>query len=157
MIRQDVKSAIKNTLTGVPGVKSVFIARQKFTGQAQTPVITVYLPEVRESLLSMSGNPAIKRKIELTALLEIIVIDANNQPEIGEAAFDNLLDAVDNALRKDFTLGGVVLGAAIKHLETDVAAPQLVEGQNVFRIALKKFDVTITTTGIDGNGNYLYA
>ena len=145
--RQDIKIAIQTALQGnVPNVKSVFTARQKITPNSQTPVITVYLPDDKESQVS-SPAPLGKRRKEYTAVLEILMIDNNPVPETGEAIFDNILDAVDVQLRQNFNLGGVVDGSAIKNLETHVASPQLVEGQTVFRVGIKKFDVVLTITG----------
>lgn len=146
MTRQNIKNAIKSAITGVPGVKAVFTARQRITPNSQTPVITIYLPDEKEHQVS-GPAPIGKRRIELTALLEVIMIDQNAQPEIGEAQFDDILDQIDVKLRQNFNLGGVVDGSAIKNLETKVAAPQMIEGQNIFRVAVKKFDIVLTLTG----------
>lgn len=155
MIRQDIKNAIQASLQSVTGVKKIFTARQKLTQNQNTPCITIYLPDVKENQQT-SGIPQGKRKIELTGLLEVIMIDTNSVPEIGEAAFDNILDEIDAAMRTNFTLQGYVNGAAIKNLETHVAAPQLVEGQNILRIGLKKFDILLQITGVDSVGQYIY-
>lgn len=155
MIRQDVKNAIASSLQGVEGIRAIFTARQKITQNQQTPVITIYLPDVKESALT--GLPAGKRRIEMTALLEIIMIDTNPKPEDGEAEFDAILDTIDIHLRQHFTLDGVVNGSAIKNLQTHVAAPQLMDGQNIFRACIKKFDVSLTIAGVDNAGNATYS
>ena len=146
--RQDIKSSIKSALDGnVPNVKSVFTARQRITPNSLTPVITVYLPDDKENQVS-SPAPLGKRRKNYTAVLEIIMIDNNPTPETGEAIFDGILDSVDVVLRQNFNLNGVVDGSAIKNLETHVASPQMVEGQTIFRVAIKKFDIVLTIQGI---------
>jgi hypothetical protein len=145
--RQDIKAAIKTALQGnVPNVKSVFTARQRLTPNSLTPVITIYLPDDKENQVS-SPAPIGKRRKNYTALLEIIMIDANPLPETGEAIFDGILDDVDVVLRQNFNLGGVVDGSAIKDLETHVATPQMVEGNTIFRVGIKKFDMVLTIQG----------
>jgi hypothetical protein len=145
--RQDIKNAIQKALQGnVPNVKSVYIARQRITPNVVTPVITIYLPDDKENQVS-SPAPLGKRRKNYTAVLEILMLDNNPKPEVGEAIFDNILDAVDVVLRQNFNLGGVVDGSAIKDLETHVASPQLVEGQTIFRLAIKKFDIVLTISG----------
>ncbi len=146
MTRQQVKNALQTALQGVPNVKAIFTARQRLTPNSQTPVITIYLPDVKEAQLT-GPAPNGKRRIELTGLLEVIMIDVNPQTEVGEAIFDGILDAIDTKLRQAFNLAGVVDGSAIKNLETHIAAPQMVEGQNIFRVGLKKFDITVTISG----------
>jgi len=145
--RQDIKTAIKTALQGnVPNVKSVFTARQRLTPNSLSPVITIYLPDDKENQVS-SPAPIGKRRKNYTALLEIIMIDANPLPETGEAIFDGILDSVDVVLRQNFNLNGVVDASAIKDLETHVASPQMIEGNTIFRVAIKKFDVVLTIQG----------
>ena len=146
MTRQQVKNALQTALQGIPNVKAVFTARQRLTPNSLTPVITIYLPDVKEFQLT-GPAPNGKRRIEITGLLEVIMIDANPKPETGEGIFDGILDAIDAKLRQNFNLAGTVDGSAVKNLETHIAAPQLVEGQNIFRVGLKKFDITVTITG----------
>jgi hypothetical protein len=145
--RQAIKTAIQTALQGnVPNVKSVFIARQRLTPNSLTPVITVYLPDDKENQVS-SPAPLGKRRKNYTALLEIIMIDNSPKPEDGEAIFDGILDNVDVVLRQNFNLNGVVDGSAIKDLETHVASPQMIEGNTIFRVGIKKFDVALTIHG----------
>lgn len=137
--RQNIKTAIANALQNIPNVKGVFTARQRITQSQQTPVLTVYLPDVTEEKLGFD-----KRRLHVTALVEVIMLDVNPKPETGEAIFDGILDAIDTNLRGNLTLGGVVDGSAIKNLETHISAPQMVEGNTIFRVGVKKFDVTVT-------------
>lgn len=146
MNRQNIKTSIQTALQGIPNVKAVYTARQRLTPNSMTPVITIYLPDVTEHIVSGSA-PIGKRRLEFTALLEIIMFDQNPKPEAGEAIFDNILDTIDTKLRTSYNLGGVVDGSAIKNLETHIGAPQMVEGQTIFRVGVKKFDVTLTITG----------
>lgn len=155
MIRQDIKNAIQTCLQGTPGIKAVFATRQRVTQNQQTPCITVYLPDAKEEAVA-SGIPLGKRRIEFTAILEILMVDVNVTPEAGEEQFDNMLDEIDMKLRASFTLNGVVAGSAIKNLETHVSAPQLVEGQSIFRVAIKKFDITVNVVGTNNMGQYIY-
>lgn len=146
--RQNIKTAIQTALSGnVPNVKAVFTARQRVTPNSLTPVITVYLPDDKENQVS-SPAPLGKRRKNYTALLEIIMIDNYPKAEDGEAIFDNILDAIDVVLRQNFNLGGVVDGSAIKDLETHISAPQMIEGNVIFRVAVKKFDIAITIHGV---------
>jgi len=112
-----------------------------------TPVITIYLPDADEKIIS-GPAPIGKRRVEITALLEIIMFDQNPKPEVGEAIFDNILDSIDSALRLNYNLGGVVAGSAIKSIKTHLGVPQLIEGLTIFRVAIKKFDVTLNITGV---------
>lgn len=156
MIRQDIKNAIQACLQGTEGIRTVFTTRQRLTQNQQTPCITIYLPDSKEHLVA-SGVQSGKRRIELTALLEIIMIDVNPVPEVGEAQFDGILDAIDVKLRTSFSLGGVVAGSAIKNLDTHISAPQMVEGQSIFRVAVKKFDITVNTLGVNDMGENIYS
>lgn len=149
-MRQSIKNAIQQSLQGIPGIKSVFTARQRLTQNQQTPAITIYLPDVKEQVMTV-GLPAGKRKLEITGLLEIIMVDPNSKVEDGEAQFDNLLDLIDEKLRQNFSLQGTVLGAAIKNLQTHVGAPQMVEGNNIFRSAVKKFDILLSISGLSAD------
>ena len=147
MTRQQIKTAIQTALQGVPNVKAIFTARQRLTPNSLTPVITIYLPDSKER--QQTGPATLgKRRIEITGLIEIIMFDNNPKPEAGEAIFDGILDAVDTKLRQSFNLVGTVDGSGIKNIETHIAAPQMVEGQTIFRVGLKKFDITVTITGV---------
>ncbi|GEM_PF-4475789 len=148
MGRQAIKNAIKTALNGnIPNVKSVFTARQRLTPNSLTPVITIYLPDNKENQVSAPA-PLGKRRLNYTALLEIIMIDNYPKAEDGEKIFDDILDAIDVQLRLNFNLGGVVDGSAIKDLETHTSAPQMIEGNTIFRVGVKKFDVVMTVHGI---------
>ena len=111
-----------------------------------TPVITIYLPDTDDKVTS-GPAPIGKRRIEITALLEVIMFDQNPKPEDGELIFDNILDSIDTQLHLNYNLGGVVGGSAIKGIQTHLGVPQMVEGQTVFRVAIKKFDITLNITG----------
>jgi len=110
-------------------------------------VITIYLPDNKENQVSAPA-PLGKRRLNYTALLEIIMIDNYPKAEDGEKIFDDILDAIDVQLRLNFNLGGVVDGSAIKDLETHTSAPQMIEGNTIFRVGVKKFDVVMTVHGI---------
>lgn len=149
MIRQNVKSALQTVLQGVSGVKSVFTTKQKQIQNQQMPAITIYLPQVQEKQLT-SPAPLGRRQVDITVLLEILMVDPTSAPETGDATFDNLLDSIDVALRASYNLGGLVLASAIKNLETKTVVPQEVAGQNIFRVAYKKFDVSLQVVGTGG-------
>lgn len=144
-IRQDLKKTIQTTLQNTVGVGKVFTHRPKVMVQTDFPSIVINFPHTAEHRASANA-PIGKKHIEFTAQLECATIDVSNDGS-GQDEFDAFLDAIDDQLRKDPTLGGTVLSAAVKEINTVTTTPQLVNGQNIALLAIKEFDVTIQVTG----------
>jgi hypothetical protein len=132
-------------LTGALGVSKVFLYRPKERKQPELPSVVIQLSQSKETRASASA-PIGKKYVHYTCTLEIFEIDMTPDGS-GALAFDDMLDAIDDKLRTDPTLGGVVLAATIEHITTTVAPPQLLDGQAVALLALKSFDITVLTTG----------
>lgn len=143
MTRQDVKNGISTYLKQTPNVKFVGTFRPK--QQSLFPSIVISLPKTHEERVSGQA-PYGKKKIEFTAQLEIFMLDQSGDGS-GQLVFDDLVDSVDLMLRQDPTLGGVVLAAAVKELNTTIAPPQLLQGQTSGLLAIKTFDVCVYVTG----------
>lgn len=143
MIRNDIKNAIKNLVSQAAGVKAVYTYRPKLINTF--PAVVVSLKQSNEE---RAGSPAplAKKHIEFVAQLEISMIDTSPDGS-GQLAFDDVLDAIDEKLRSDPTLGGTVLGSTIKYIRTNVAPPIKTNGEAVLLAAVKQFDVTVQVTG----------
>lgn len=144
-MRNDVKKAIQVAIQKATGVKSVYTRRQKITPQNAYPLVIVSLPKSRETRTTQQA-PAGKKHIKYTAQLDIFNIDTTPDGS-GQDSFEDVLDAIDDQLRKDPTFGGAVLSAGIEHIDTTLAPPQLVDGQNIALLSIKQFDVTVQVTG----------
>jgi hypothetical protein len=144
-MRNDVKNAIKNALVNTSGVKTVDTRRRKITPQTLFPLVIISLPKSKETRVSAQA-PLGKKNNKMVGRLEIFNVDVTPDGS-GQDLFEDLLDAIDEQLRKDPTLGGAVLSAGIEYIDTDVALPQLADGQNVALFAVKQFDVTVQVTG----------
>jgi hypothetical protein len=142
-MRKSVKDAIKTSLSDVTQLKFIGTFRPKI--QNEFPACVISLPRADEKRASASA-PIGKKRITYTAQLEIFTMDVTNDGS-GALDFDDLLDAVDLALRKDVTLGGAVLSSTIEYIRTSVSNPQLVNGQTVALLAIKQFDVTVEVIG----------
>jgi hypothetical protein len=139
--RQDVKNAIKTAIADATGLKKVFTFRPKLMQQTDFPSVVISLSKSKEERLTQSA-PRGKKVIEFTAQLEISTIDLSADGS-GQLAFDDLLDAIDVEIRKDPSLAGVAIGAAIDYINTVTTPPQIVGGQNSVLMAIKQFDVTV--------------
>jgi hypothetical protein len=144
-MRNDVKNAIASAIQNAPGIRTVYTFSQKMTPQTAYPVAIVSLPKAHETRVSAQA-PVGKKYIKYTAQLDIFNIDTTPNGT-GQLAFEDLLDSIDSQLRLDPSLAGVVLGAAIEHIDTTLAPPQLVDGQNIVLLAVKQFDVLVQVTG----------
>jgi hypothetical protein len=142
-VRQTIKQALQTLLQNTPGIKAVNTYRRKLDNRF--PIITIYLPKSDETRASASA-PLGKKFLKFTAQLEIFTIDQSTDGS-GQLEFDDLLDAVDQQLRSDVTLGGTVLASTIEFIKTNVSPPMLVNGQNVALLAVKQFDITVQVTG----------
>lgn len=142
--RQNVKNAIKSVVQNTVGIKMVSTFRPKLIQQTNFPSIVITLPSSKEERLT-GGAPHGKKLIVYRAQLEIAMIDTTNDGS-GMLTFDALLDAVDDQLRLDPTMGGQVLGATIDYINTTVTTPQLV-GNNIAYLGIKAFDVTVQVAG----------
>lgn len=142
-MREEIKAAIEAQLTGTAGLKAVYTHRPKI--QNAFPSVVIHLPKADETRVSATA-PIGKKRIDFTAQLEIFTVDMTPDGS-GQADFDVLLDAIDDKLRSDVTLGGAVLASGIQYIKTVVAPPQLVNGQNIALLAVKTFDVSVYVTG----------
>lgn len=145
MTRQDVKVAIANVIQTVTSVKTVMTYRSKLAQQAQLPMVTVLLPRSKETRLTQSA-PNGKKIVQFTAQLEIVTVDVSADGS-GQLTFDDVLDAIDAALRANPTLNGSVLASTVEFITTAVGEPYLVNGQTVGLAAIKQFDVSVQVTG----------
>lgn len=143
MIRQQVKEAIKTLVAQAPGVKAVYTYRPKYINTF--PAVVVSLKQSNET---RAGSPApiAKKIIEFTAQLEISMLDLSPDGS-GQLVFDDVLDAIDEQLRTDPTLGGTVLASTIKYIKTTTAPPVKTNGEAVLLAAIKQFDVSVQVTG----------
>lgn len=144
-LRKSVKTAISNVVKSATGVNSVSLFRPKINVQTEMPLVVISLPKAKERRLTQSA-PVGKKLIDYTAQLEVFLFDVTEDGS-GALDFDDLLDAIDDKLRLDPTLGGAVLASTIEFITTSVAAPTLVNGQTVALLAIKQFDVTVQVTG----------
>lgn len=145
MSRTVVKQALKTVLSGVSGVKAVYTSLPR-NQQGQFPSIVITLEKTHERAVTM-GNPG-KRHITYTASLYIQTIDPDPNEQASQQRFDDLLDAIDDALRSNKDLGGAVLASAWEYIDTDVLEPQLAgQGMNIILRAIKTFDVKIEIMG----------
>lgn len=144
-VRKDVKNAIQGIIQVAPGVKKVSTFRPKLLQQTDFPAVVISLPKAKETRLTASA-PRGKKVIEFTAQLEISTVDLSNDGS-GQLDFDDLLDAIDDELRKDPSLNGVAIGATVDFINTITTSPQIVGGQNVVLMAVKQFDVSVQVVG----------
>jgi hypothetical protein len=144
-IRNTVKTAIQTILQNAEGVKKVTTFRPKLMVQTDLPMVVVNLAKARETRLTAMA-PHGKKVIQYTAQLEISTIDVSTDGS-GQLAFDDLLDAIDDQLRLDPTLGGVAIGATVEYINTITTPPQIVGGQNIMLLAIKQFDVSVQVVG----------
>lgn len=144
-MRNDVKNAIAAAVRKATGITTVYTYSQKITPQTAYPVCFVSLPKAHESR-GTAQAPVGKKFIKYTAQLDIFNIDTSPTGS-GQTTFEDLLDSIDFQLRQDPSLGGVVLGAGIEHIDTTLAPPQLIDGQNIVLLSIKQFDVLVQVTG----------
>lgn len=144
-MRNDVKKAIASAIQNTSGITSVYTFPRKINPQTTYPLAIISLPKSHETRAT-SQAPVGKKFIKYTAQLDIFNIDTTSDGS-GQTAFEDLLDALDSQLRSDPTLGGAVLAAAIEHIDTTLAPPQLIDGQNIVLLAIKQFDVLVQVTG----------
>lgn len=142
-LREDLKNAVKNAISGVSGIQMIYTYRPKI--QNVFPAIVISLPRADETRISTAA-PIGKKKITYTAQLEIFTIDQTPDGS-GQIDYDRILDDIDYALRQQPQLNGMVLASAIEYIKTVVAPPQLVNGQNIALLAVKTFDITVMVTG----------
>lgn len=145
MMRNDVKNAIASAIQNTSGINTIYTYPRKINPQTTYPLAIVSLPKSHETRVTAQA-PVGKKYIKYTAQLDIFNIDTTPDGS-GQKAFEDLLDALDSQLRVDPTLAGAVLGAAIEHIDTTLAPPQLVDGQNIVLLAIKQFDVLVQVTG----------
>jgi hypothetical protein len=143
-MRNEVKEAIQNVLSNVPGVASIYGYRPNPKYITQFPTVIISIPKADEERLSASA-PIGMKKVEFSAQIEIFAYD-NSADGSGQQTFETLLDDIDAALRANPTLNGSVLSAGIDYLRTQVAAPQMVN-QSIALLAMKQFDVTVQISG----------
>lgn len=144
MSRTTIKQSIKTILSGVSGINSVYtnLPRQ----QAQFPSVVITMEKAHEEAVT-KGDPG-RRWIHYTITLYIQSIDANPDEIASQQAFEDLLDAMDVALRANKTLGGTVLMSAWKYIDTDIFQPQIAgNGQAITMRAIKTFDVVTEIVG----------
>lgn len=145
VMRNDVKKAIANALTGTKGINAIYTRRQKITPQNAYPLVIISLPKSHETRSSQTA-PIGKKHIKYTAQLDIFSIDVTNDGS-GQDVFEDVMDAIDAQLRLDPSFAGAVLSAGIEHIDTTLAPPTLVDGQNIALLCVKQFDVTVQVTG----------
>lgn len=141
-MRRQIKDAIKTLVQTATGVAEVYTYNPKL--KINFPVVVVNLRQAEEDRASSPAKQG-KKRVEFVAQLEIQSIDTTPDSS-GQLAFDDVLDAIDVALRSDYTLGGVALASAIKYIKTVVAPPVKVNGETVVLGAIKTFDVTVQIT-----------
>lgn len=144
-MRNDVKKAIQTALTGTRGINAIYTRRQKITPQNAYPLVIISLPKSHEIRKSQTA-PIGKKHIKFTAQLDVFSVDTTPDGS-GQDAFEDVMDAIDAQLRLDPTFAGAVLAAGIEHIDTTLAPPTLVDGQNIALLCVKQFDVTVQVTG----------
>ncbi|MCZ8512405.1 hypothetical protein O9H85_08155 [Paenibacillus filicis] len=137
MSRTSIKQSIKNLLVNVPGVTSVYTNQPKLIQDSDCPVITISLDKTHEK--GVNGH---RRHQFYTVYLYIQSIDYNPDEMVSEKAFDDLLDAIDNALRSDYTLGGTVLQSAWDYIDTEFFPPVATSNSTgICMRAIKTFEI----------------
>lgn len=142
--RKAIKLSLKTLLSGVTGVKSVFTYYPR--EQRDFPAIVIALEKTTEKVHTM-GNPS-RRRIGYNVTLYIQAIDPNPSESVSSDSFDDLLDAIDTALRSDKTLGGTVLESAQDYIDTDVmTATTAGQGAAMTYRAIKDFSIVTEIFG----------
>ena len=135
-IRTTIKTALVNTLKATPGVSMVFPSKPREERAQQFPALYIAIEKTNDTRVFA------KRHITFTVTVYVNVIDPDPNEMAAQQRFDDLLDAIDAQLRSDPTLGGAVLHAAEKYIDTVVAEPFLAgNGLSVTLNAAKSFEV----------------
>lgn len=142
MSRTSIKQSLQTVLQGVSGVKSVYTHLPRNQQGMNFPSIVIMVEKTKEKAVTM-GNPG-RRRIVYTATLYIQTIDQNPDADASQQAFDDLLDAIDTALRANKDLNGTVLASAWEFIDTELFAPQFPgQGTGLLLRAIKDFDVWV--------------
>lgn len=139
--RRTVREALANFLLKETAIKSVY---QGLPSQEidQFPAAIITLPVGRET--RVAGG---KKRVDYEPLIQIWDISVSGDGVRDGLAFDDLLDEIDDQIRSDPTLGGLVLAAGIKYIETIQPDPTLDADGTLILVAEKKLDVTIEFNG----------
>lgn len=134
--RRNVRQALANFLTQATPIKSVYqgIPTQEIN---EFPAAVITLPTGHEYRAS-SG----KKRVEYEPLIQVWNLSYSGDAVTDELAFDDLLDNIDAQFRSDPTLGGLVLSAGDKYIDT--VMPDPTEDQHgVVLVAEKKLNVVV--------------
>lgn len=147
-IRRDVKQAVVSILAGVAGITAVYPYKLK-SPSTINPYVEVYVGKSEETRLTQSAPSGFKQ-VDITVQVLIYERDISNDGS-GQLNFDDLLDAIDVALRQNIqpsaTInGGTLLAVALEQITTTSMPPTL-NGQIIQLLALKQFDVLVQVTG----------
>jgi hypothetical protein len=151
MSRTAVKQALKTVLQSVTGIKTVYTNLPRQQPPNAFPSVVITMEKAHEEAVT-KGDPG-RRWIHYTVTLYIQSIDANPDEIASQQAFEDLLDAIDTALRANkqltgYTGDGQMLMSAWKYIDTDIFQPQIAgNGQAVTMRAIKTFDVVVEIIG----------
>lgn len=148
MTRRQIKAALKTFLATVTGVKTVYEGMPKKIPQANQPAIVIFTPKASDE--RVAGYAGIgKRKVTYTGRISVFNIDTEQDATASSLAFDDLIDAIENALRTNPSLDPSGWpNIAIDYIRTDVAeAKETKDNGNVFRLATIEFPIVDYVVG----------
>jgi len=138
--RRNVRQALADFLLQSTGIKTVYqgVPTQEIN---QFPTAIITLPNWKE-YRSASG----KKRVDCEPVIQVWSLSFSGDAVTDELAFDDLLDSIDEQFRSDETLGGKVLTAGDRFIETTMPDPTG-DANDIVMVAVKKLNLTVEFNG----------
>jgi hypothetical protein len=144
--RSDLKAIVAGVLATVDSVKHVYKARRKVDSVGPNVLITI--PDTDEESVTMP-RPLGRKKVEYTVRLTIVTVDTVKNVDTGDAAFDDVVDDIIEAIRANPQPDPRILAFGVERIRSRIEDPRFTDDKesNIWRGANIVFPVVVHVVG----------